>query len=164
MKARAGVRVPGAVDRFEVGVRAVLGQQVTVTGATVLAGRLVEAHGTRVPGLEHLGLTHLFPDAAIVADADPTGFGLPAARGRALVGFAAAVADGALPLDSARAEAEIVENLCDLPGIGDWTAQYIAMRAGGARDAFPASDLGLRRALGDPDGTAGLRFGSHGPG
>jgi AraC family transcriptional regulator of adaptative response / DNA-3-methyladenine glycosylase II len=144
--ARPGVRVPGAWDGFETGVRAILGQQVSVAGATTLSGRLVERLGTPVAGLTALGLTHTFPDAATVAAADLDGLGLTGARATAVRAFAAAVAaddvrlDGSAPLD------ELVASLVRLPGIGPWTAHDLALRLG-ERDAFPAGDLVLRRAF-----------------
>src|SRR4051812_45889904 len=136
VRSHPGMRVPGALDPFEVGVRAVLGQQVTVAGATTLAGRLVQAHGRTVAGLQPLGLTHLFPGPRILRKADLTNIGLPAARANALRGFAAEVAGGRLELESGRDLAETTSALVSLPGFGDWTAQYIAMRACGERDAF----------------------------
>ncbi len=155
VRARRGVRVPGAIDPFEVSVRAVLGQQVSVGAATKLAGRLVERHGRPVPGLGALGLTHLFPDAATLARADLTDVGLTRARARAVNGFATSVATGGLELHRARDLDHTLAELQDLPGFGPWTAHYVAMRACGERDAFPASDLGLRRALGsDPTARA----------
>ncbi len=149
VRARRGIRVPGSIDPFELSVRAVLGQQVSVRGATTLAGRLVERFGTPVPGLGALGLTHLFPDAAILAGAELTEIGLTRARARTLNGLAEAVATGALELDRARDLEHTVAELESLPGFGPWTANYVALRACGERDAFPASDLGLRHALGD---------------
>ena len=156
VRARRGLRVPGALDPFEVAVRAVLGQQVSVAGATRLAGRLVEAHGTPVPGIAPLGLTHLFPDPRTLAKADLTGVGLPRARAAAINGLAAAIADGDLDLAAPGGGLDAtVATLCALDGFGPWTAHYVAMRACGERDAFPASDLGLRKALGpDPEAAA----------
>ena len=149
VRARRGIRVPGALDPFEVSVRAVLGQQVSVRAATRLAGRLVERFGTPVPGIGALGLTHLFPDAPTLAEADLTEVGLTRARARAVNGLATAVASGALSLHRARDLDHTIAELESLPGFGPWTAQYVAMRACGERDAFPASDLGLQHALGD---------------
>ena len=149
VRARRGVRVPGAIDPFEVSVRAVLGQQVSVGAATRLAGRLVERYGCPVPGVAALGLTHLFPDAPTLARADLTDVGLTSARARAVNALARSVAAGDLELDRARDLDHTLAELQTLPGFGPWTAQYVAMRACGERDAFPASDLGLRRALGD---------------
>jgi AraC family transcriptional regulator of adaptative response / DNA-3-methyladenine glycosylase II len=142
-----GIRIAGAWDPFELGVRAILGQQVTVSGATTLAGRLVQRFGTPVPGLDAMGLTHCFPTPDVVATADITAIGLPSRRATAIQSFAAAFATGRLRLDTSAGLDQTVAQLCALPGIGPWTAHYIAMRAGGERDAFPAGDLGLRRAL-----------------
>jgi AraC family transcriptional regulator, regulatory protein of adaptative response / DNA-3-methyladenine glycosylase II len=130
----SGLRVPGAWDAFELAVRAVLGQQVTVKGATTLAGRLVEQFGTRT--------THgyLFPTPRALAAADPAAIGLPRKRAEALRAVAQAFASAHAP--------ESVEQLRQLPGIGEWTAQYIAMRAFSEPDAFPATDLGLIHAAG----------------
>jgi AraC family transcriptional regulator of adaptative response / DNA-3-methyladenine glycosylase II len=151
VRARRGMRVPGAVDAFELGVRAILGQQVSVARATELTGALVAAFGAPVPGIGPLGLTHLFPSAATIARADLAGLGVPATRIRALQGFADAVATGAIALDRAAGLDDAVAALCALPGIGPWTANYIAMRACAERDAFPASDLAIGRELGaDP--------------
>jgi len=143
-----GLRVAGAWDPFETGVRVVVGQQVTVAGANALAGRLVERYGTPVAGLGALGLTHTFPPATTLADADLADVGLPARRAEAVRAFAAAVADGTLRLDGSVGLDELVASLVALPGLGPWTAHALAMRLG-ERDAFPASDLALRRALGD---------------
>lgn len=145
-----GLRVPGAWDAFELAVRAVLGQQVTVRGATTLAGRLVRAFGAPTPLGD--GLTHLFPSAATLAQADLTDIGLPRARAATLRAVAQAVASGTLTLDARHGMDDTIARLCAIPGIGAWTAHYIAMRACGEPDAFPASDLGLRRALGNGSG------------
>jgi AraC family transcriptional regulator of adaptative response / DNA-3-methyladenine glycosylase II len=144
VRARPGLRVPGAHDPFELGVRAILGQQVSVGHATKLAGRLVARYGTPVAGLEPMGLDHLFPTPETLAAAPLDDVGLTTARARAVRAFATAAPplDGSLDLDG------LVGVLRSLPGVGEWTAQYVAMRAGGERDAFPAGDLGLRRALG----------------
>jgi AraC family transcriptional regulator of adaptative response / DNA-3-methyladenine glycosylase II len=149
VRARRGVRVPGALDPFEVSVRAILGQQVSVAAATRLAGRLVEHLGEPVPGLAPIGLTHRFPDAPTLAAADLTEIGLPRGRARAVGALAEAVAEGSLHLDGGRDLDRTLADLQALPGFGPWTAHYVAMRACGERDAFPESDLGLKRALGD---------------
>ncbi len=143
---RPGLRVPGAWDPFELGVRAILGQQVTVRGATTLAGRLVERLGRAVDtGFPEL--THLFPTPEVLADGDLAGIGIPGARAGALRNFARAVTDGSLRLEVTANLDEALAELTAVRGIGRWTAHYIAMRGLGERDAFPASDLGLRRAL-----------------
>jgi len=142
-----GLRVPGAWDGFETSVRAILGQQVSVKGATTLSGRLVEAHGERMAGGAD-GLTHHFPAPAVLSRTDLTKLGLPAARGRAINALAAAVRTRAISLDAGADLASAVSEMCGLEGIGPWTANYIAMRALGEPDAFPLGDLGLRQALG----------------
>jgi AraC family transcriptional regulator of adaptative response / DNA-3-methyladenine glycosylase II len=147
---RPGLRVPGAWDPFEVAVRGILGQQVSVRGATTLAGRLAAAYGERVD--LGAGLTHLFPRPAALADADVAAIGIPRARAETIRALARAVADGALALDAGRGLADAVRRLTALPGVGAWTAQYIAMRALGEPDAFPAGDLGVRKALGNGAG------------
>jgi AraC family transcriptional regulator of adaptative response / DNA-3-methyladenine glycosylase II len=149
VRARPGLRVPGAIDPFEIGVRAVLGQQVSVATATRLAGRVAHAHGRPVPGLDALGLSHLFPTPDALAAADLTAVGVTRARAAAIRAFAQAVADGTLTLDADTGLDDAVAALRALPGFGEWTAQYIAMRAYGERDGFPARDLGLRRAFGE---------------
>jgi AraC family transcriptional regulator of adaptative response / DNA-3-methyladenine glycosylase II len=147
VRRRPGLRVPGTWDPFELGIRAVLGQQVSVTGASTLAARLVQRHGTPVPGLDALGLRAKFPTAADLAVADLDGLGLTSARAGAVRAFSRAVADGAVVLDRGRPLADLVASLTAVDGVGPWTAQYIALRMG-EPDAFPASDLGLRRAVG----------------
>ena len=147
--AAAGVRMPGAWDRFETVVRAILGQQISVAGARTLAGRLVAALGAELPdALRAPGLERTFPSPAQVAAFDLRTIGLPASRARALCAMAAEVAAGRLRLDAD--PAEVRERLLAIKGIGPWTVEYVAMRALGERDAFPASDLGLRKAV-DPD-------------
>jgi AraC family transcriptional regulator, regulatory protein of adaptative response / DNA-3-methyladenine glycosylase II len=155
LAARPGLRVPGAWDGFEIGVRAIIGQQVTVPGASTLAGRLVGRHGTRVPGPAPPGLTHTFPSPATLADGDLDGIGLTRARARAIRAFAAAVAEDRVRLDRTVPLDELVDSIAGLPGLGAWTAHYVALRLGEA-DAFPASDLGLRRALSDGGSPAAL--------
>ncbi|MCM3878166.1 MAG: helix-turn-helix domain-containing protein [Thermoanaerobaculia bacterium] len=145
--ARPGLRVPGAWDPFELSVRAILGQQVSVRGARTLAGRLVAGFGRTLPGGGADGLTHLFPAPAALAAADLSGIGVPAARAAAIRTLAAAVNKGRLELTAERGLEDFETRLCALPGIGPWTAQYVALRAFGEPDAFPAGDLGLRRAL-----------------
>lgn len=144
--ARPGLRVPGAWDPFEMAVRAILGQQVTVTAATTLAGRVAAAYG--IP-LQHGDgdLAYLFPTPEILAAADLNGLGVPGARARAVTGLAAALAARPDLLSPEAPVEETVAALVRLPGIGPWTAQYIAMRVLRAPDAFPESDLGLIRAL-----------------
>ncbi|MCA9519416.1 MAG: DNA-3-methyladenine glycosylase 2 family protein [Myxococcales bacterium] len=150
VSAHPGLRIPGAFDGFEVAVRAVLGQQISVRGATTLAGRLVERFG-RPSSAPIEGCTRLFPVAdeiAALSAQQIRAIGLPSKRAETIVGLAQAVARGdlslSLPLDPERA----VASLQHIPGIGPWTAHYIAMRVFAWPDAFPAGDLVLRRALG----------------
>jgi AraC family transcriptional regulator, regulatory protein of adaptative response / DNA-3-methyladenine glycosylase II len=141
-----GLRPPGTWDPFEVGVRAIIGQQVTVTGAGTIIARLVSRHGSPVPGLGQLGLTHVFPSAEVLATADLGGTGLTGARMAAISNFAAAVAGGSIRLDGSQTLDDQVTALIGVPGLGPWTAHYLALRMGEA-DAFPSTDLGLRRSL-----------------
>jgi AraC family transcriptional regulator of adaptative response / DNA-3-methyladenine glycosylase II len=156
-----GRRVPGAAEGFELAVRAVIGQQVSVAGARTVAGRLVEAAGDALS--EPAGrLTHLFPTPEALgelAKGDPGAFAMPASRRRALLALADAVAHGVVVIDPGADPVELRRSLVALPGIGSWTAEYVAMRALRDPDAFMPTDLGIRRgaqALGLPDGPAQL--------
>lgn len=140
--AHAGIRVPGAWDPFELSVRAILGQQITVRAATTIAGRVAARWGT--PISEHDGLNRLFPNAAQLADARLEEAGIIASRAKAIRSLASAVNDGALVFDGDSTGAA----LRAIPGIGEWTAQYIAMRALQQPDAFPSGDVVLRRMAG----------------
>jgi AraC family transcriptional regulator of adaptative response / DNA-3-methyladenine glycosylase II len=155
LAARPGLRVPGTWDPYEIGVRAIVGQQVTVAGASTLAGRLVERHGTRSPAPAAPGLTHTFPPPSTLAAGDLDGIGLTRTRARAVGAFAAAVAADRVRLDASVPLDELVGAVAGVPGVGPWTAQYIALRMG-QPDALPASDLGLRRALADPGAASAL--------
>lgn len=146
---RPGLRLVSGWDPFETAVRVIVGQQVSVAGASTLAGRLARRFGAQVPGLEPWGLSRTFPVPARLADADLRGIGLTAARARAINALAAAYLDGEVRLDGSMTLESLTESLETLPGIGPWTAQMIALRACGEPDAFPESDLGLRRALGN---------------
>jgi AraC family transcriptional regulator of adaptative response / DNA-3-methyladenine glycosylase II len=142
---RPGLRVPGVWDPFECAVRAILGQQVSVAAARTLAARLVERAGSRLERPID-GLARVFPSPRALAGADLAGLGITRARARTIAALAHAVADGRLDLggspDAVRAA------LVELPGVGAWTAEYVALRALGEPDAFPAGDLVLRRAAG----------------
>jgi AraC family transcriptional regulator of adaptative response / DNA-3-methyladenine glycosylase II len=146
--ARPGLRVPGAWDPFEIAVRAVLGQQITVKGATRLAGRLVAALGSELASSDPTpGLTHAFP-APDRFTADALGnLGLTKARASALAGIARAVREDPRLFDPRRDLDDAVAHLHKLPGVGEWTAQYIAMRALGESDAFLGGDVGVQRAF-----------------
>ena len=147
VRSHPGLRVPGAFDRFELAVRAVLGQQVSVAAARTLAARLVEGLGTALDGAP-AGLERCFPTAERVADcslAKLRALGLPSRRADSLRSLARAVASGKLKLELDAPT--VMPSLLALPGIGPWTANYIAMRALGWPDAFVAGDLIVRRSL-----------------
>ena len=149
-----GLRVPGAASGFELAIRAVLGQQVTVQGACTLAARLVTKLGADVPFADPV-LTSLFPSPAAVADDDLAGIGLTGARVRAVRALAAAVADGGVEVDCGADRLRTRTGLLALPGIGEWTADYIGMRGLSDPDAFPHGDLGLRNVWRDLTGQDG---------
>ena len=146
LRKRPGLRVPGAWDPFEIAVRAILGQQVSVAAARTFAIRIVAAHGTPLAAPTG-GITHLFPSAQTLATADLTGIGLTGARVATLKALAKAVRDGAVSFDNAD---ELRPQLLALPGIGAWTAEYVALRGLSDPDAFPAGDLVLQRMAGGP--------------
>jgi AraC family transcriptional regulator of adaptative response / DNA-3-methyladenine glycosylase II len=127
-------------------VRAIIGQQVSVAAATTLTGRLVARLGHPIPGLGAMRLTHSFPAPQALAGAELGGLGLTGARQRAIQAFARAVVDGDVRLDRSVGLDELVASITAIPGLGPWTAHYIALRLG-EPDAFPAGDAGIRRAL-----------------
>lgn len=153
--AAPGLRVPRSWDRFETAVRIVVGQQVSLAAASTLSGRIAERFGTPIGTLMEccgdvpVPLRHLFPGAATLATAGAEGFaglGFTRQRIEAIVNLSSAVAERELDLGAADTLEDTIERLCDLRGIGPWTAHLMAMRVFGHDDAFPASDLGLRRA------------------
>jgi AraC family transcriptional regulator of adaptative response / DNA-3-methyladenine glycosylase II len=151
VKARPGLRVPGAWDGFELAIRAVLGQQITVSAAVRLAGRLVAAHG------EHLadpggGLTHVFPRPENLASADLASLGMPRSRAAALSAVAAAAVTDPHLFDATCGLDDAIRRLRSIRGVGEWTAQYIALRQLREPDAFPAADIGLMRAMASQEG------------
>jgi AraC family transcriptional regulator of adaptative response / DNA-3-methyladenine glycosylase II len=154
VSARPGLRVPGAWDGFELAVRAIFGQQITVPAATKLLGRLVEAHGALLPSTTRdvEGLSHLFPSPARLAKADLAVLGMPNARAMAVTSLAQAISADPTIFSRGASLEEAIAKLRSLPGIGDWTAQYIAMRELREPDAFPAADIGLMRAMAAADG------------
>ncbi len=158
---RPGRRVPGTVDGFELAVRAVAGQQISVAGARLVVGRLVAALGDPLPAPVG-GVTHLFPTPpalAAAADEDPRLFGMPTSRRSALAALAGAVGGGSMAIDPGTDRGRLRADLVALPGIGPWTAEYVVMRALRDPDAFLPSDLGIRRAaasLGLPDDARSL--------
>ncbi len=145
LEARPGLRVPGCWDGFELATRAILGQQVTVKGATTLAGRLVRTFGHALAAPN--GLSHAFPRPDVLADANVTAIGLPASRAEAIRSLARAVCDGEINFEAVTDCDAFLRRMAEIPGVGKWTAQYVAMRALGEPDAFPSGDVGLMRAL-----------------
>jgi AraC family transcriptional regulator, regulatory protein of adaptative response / DNA-3-methyladenine glycosylase II len=149
IEANPGLRLPGCWDGFELAVRAVLGQQVSVKAATTLAGRMAKALGQTFSADD--GLTHLFPTAQVLADADLARIGLTRARATSIRSLARAVCRGEICFEGVVDPNAFLAQLRKIPGIGEWTAQYVAMRALGEPDAFPAGDMGLLRSLDLPD-------------
>lgn len=148
VQAMPGLRVPGAFDNMELGLRAILGQQVSVAGATTIAGRLVARFGTACQS-PYPQLSHFFPDANTLANAsidEIASLGMPGRRAATIKHFAEFCQHGGLQLKPGSELAEVIHQLKQLPGIGEWTAQYIAMRALRFPNAFPAGDLGLQKA------------------
>jgi len=148
---RPGLRVPGAWDGFEIAVRAIVGQQVSVKGARTLVARIVARCGRPLTGdiAEAggcLGLSHLFPEPGDITEIPAHGLSMPRARARALAELARATLAGEVVFTSGLDRETFTRQLMALPGIGDWTAQYVAMRALGEPDALPAKDLVLLRA------------------
>lgn len=150
VNARPGLRLPGAFDPFEAAVRAMLGQQVSVAGATTLAGRFAAAFGTPLDARTTGTLTTRFPTAADVARVSVdriAKIGMPGARAAAILELSRAVVSKRVQLDAAHDLDAFVASLVALPGIGPWTAHYLAMRSLHVPDAFPAADLGVKKAL-----------------
>jgi AraC family transcriptional regulator of adaptative response / DNA-3-methyladenine glycosylase II len=146
--ARPGLRLPGGWDGFEIAVRAVLGQQITVAAARRLAGKLTVSFGDPVPGgAPAAGLTHAFPRPECVDAEGIATLGMPRARAASIAGLARAVCRDPRLFDPRQDLANAITRLIELPGIGEWTAQYIAMRGLHESDAFPAADIGLIRAF-----------------
>ncbi len=150
--ANPGLRVPGAWDPFEVGVRAILGQQISVKAANTLAGRLALAFGEPLEPARGQGPETLFPEPLRLASADLKSFGMPGKRAEAIRRFARAVQQNPSLTQTPANLEQAIERLTAVPGVGPWTAQYIALRALGEPDAFPAGDLGLRRAAANGGG------------
>ena len=148
VEADPGLRVPGCWNGFELAVRAILGQQITVKGATLMAGRMVRSFGMPFDGASDAsGLTHLFPLPQVLADANFETIGLTGARAETIRVLARAVCSGEINFGGVVDSDAFLNKLCEIPGIGKWTAQYVAMRALGEPDAFPSSDLGLLHAI-----------------
>jgi AraC family transcriptional regulator of adaptative response / DNA-3-methyladenine glycosylase II len=148
-KANPGLRLPGAVDGFEIAVRAILGQQVTVKAAITIAGRFVKAFGdAHETPFEELDRTFPKPEAiAGLAQDDVAKLGIIAARARAIIALAQALVEGDLSLEPTAQIDATVTALEKIPGVGPWTAQYIAMRALAWPDAFPHPDVAVLKAM-----------------
>jgi AraC family transcriptional regulator, regulatory protein of adaptative response / DNA-3-methyladenine glycosylase II len=150
-KSHPGLRVPGAFDGFEIGIRAILGQQVTVAAARTVAGRFASAFGTPI-GSPFESLNTVFPAPEKIAQLTVdhiARLGVLAARSRSIIALAGAIADGTIQIGPGTDVAAELEKLRALPGIGEWTAQYIAMRVLDWPDAFPHTDFGVMKALGE---------------
>lgn len=151
LRITTGLRVPGAFEPFEMATRGILGQQVTVKAATTIAGRLAARFGESVAS-PFPTVTHTFPTSAVLAGCSPATLrklGLTAARAATIIALARAVETGKIRLDASADVERTIADLQELPGIGQWTAQYIAMRALSWPDAFPHTDLGVKEALGE---------------
>jgi len=143
-----GLRVPGCWNGFELATRAILGQQITVKGATALAGRIVKTFGR--PLSAAAGLTHLFPTPEVLADANLASIGLTKARAETIRAFARAVCDGQISFEGIVDSDAFLTRLCEIHGVGEWTAQYVAMRALGSRMRFHPEISRFCAALGWP--------------
>jgi AraC family transcriptional regulator of adaptative response / DNA-3-methyladenine glycosylase II len=150
---RPGLRIPGTWDPFESGVRAIVGQQISVAAGRTLMRRLVERAGERIA--EDTQLTHLFPTPTALAQSNLESLGIPRARLSALQGFARAVADGTIAFNES--SERVMRALLQLPGVGPWTAGYVALRGLGEPDGFPAGDLILRQQASPAAGTLTAR-------
>ncbi|VAX02313.1 Methylphosphotriester-DNA--protein-cysteine S-methyltransferase (EC 2.1.1.n11) / DNA-3-methyladenine glycosylase II [hydrothermal vent metagenome] len=151
--ARPGLRVPGAWDGFELGIRAILGQQISVAAATTLAGKLVSLYGEPLESsLRSEGLKYIFPSPKRLAGTDLRSLGMPGTRARALSALSEAALETPNMFSASQAPDATLERLKTLPGVGDWTSQYILMRALCEPDAFPAADIGLMRAMASKEG------------
>ena len=147
LQARPGLRLPSGWDGFEIAVRAIIGQQVSVAAARTITARLASRFGCAVAMPAQPGLTHLFPTPTVLTEADLDGLGLTGARAQTLRTVAQAVLDGRVDLNPEHTLDDFVRRWTALPGIGAWTANYLALRALGHPDAFPADDLVLQRAV-----------------
>jgi len=142
-----GFRIPGGWDNFEIAMRTIIGQQISIRAANTITGRLVQRYGTPVQDSFIPGITHLFPTPGILANADLAGIGLPTKRAMTTRALAAKIANKEIVLEGIVNTESIKTQLMKIPGIGQWTTEYIAMRALREPDAFPAADLALKREL-----------------
>jgi 3-methyladenine DNA glycosylase/8-oxoguanine DNA glycosylase len=143
-----GIRIPGVWDPFEAAIRAVVGQQITVRAAVGLLERIVRMCGTRFETGFDESIEILFPTPQEIYDADLDGLGMPGARKKTLKAIAVAWMDGSVPVTDYASPEELTSALLAIPGVGPWTAEYIALRGFGEPDAFPSSDIALRAAVG----------------
>jgi AraC family transcriptional regulator of adaptative response / DNA-3-methyladenine glycosylase II len=141
-----GIRVPGTFDGFELVIRAIFGQQVSVAGARTSLGRLVAQAGTPLERPDG-AITHLFPTPERIAELPPESFGMPRARAETIRRVATLVAQGDLDLSGDKPADDSLGTLADVPGIGPWTLEYVAMRALGDHDSFMVGDLGVRKGF-----------------
>ncbi|GAB3389226.1 DNA-3-methyladenine glycosylase 2 family protein [Lysobacter fragariae] len=147
LERRPGLRIPSGWDGFEIAVRAIIGQQISVAGARTIAARLSQRFGQPLPAALATGLDHLFPTPHALADADLVSVGLTRARAQTVRTVSQALLDGRIDFKPERTLDDFTSRWIELPGIGPWTAHYIALRALGHPDAFPADDLVLQRAV-----------------
>ena len=147
VSAHSGIRLPGAWDPFEFTVRAILGQQISVKAATTLAGRVAALCGPECGGEYPEALMTFFPTAKEITQADLSGIGITSKRQATIRGLASNIVTEKISLSAEQGLKAFVDSMCELPGIGPWTAHYVAMRALKMADAFPDSDLGVRKAL-----------------
>ena len=162
-KNNPGIRLPGTFDPFELAIRAILGQQVTVKAARTLVTRFVTAFGTPI-STPFAELNRAFPSASCVAGLDPSGIaslGIVRQRAEAIIALANAISSGAIELGPMAEPAQTIEQLCQIRGIGPWTANYIAMRALSWRDAWLPRDVALQNALSLPNTLQGWRAALH---
>ncbi|MEM7313086.1 MAG: AlkA N-terminal domain-containing protein [Planctomycetota bacterium] len=145
VKRNPALRMPRCWEPFEMSIRAILGQQVSVAGASTLCGRLIQKWGTKVK--DAVEPAFVFPTDEKLSRVSVAAIGIPEARANAIRGFSRAVAAGTISLEAGLDLSQFLANVTALPGIGDWTANYLAMRVLGEPDAFPAGDLGVRKAL-----------------
>ena len=146
VRERPGIRVPGCVDGFELATRAIVGQQVSVAAARTVLGRLAASYGEPLAEPEG-AITHRFPSAEALAEVNPEALPFPRKRGEALRALARLVAVDGVRFDAGADSSEALAALLEVPGVGPWTASYVAMRALGDPDAFPAGDVGIKHGL-----------------
>lgn len=144
---RKGMRLPIAWDPFELAVRAVVGQQISVKAARTVLGRIVQRAGPPFETQKQTGLMHYFPTAMELSNTDLSAIGMPQKRIESLNLLSRAIAAEKLSIQVKGKRSDFIKKIIEIPGIGEWTANYIAMRGLGEADAFPASDLGIIRAL-----------------